>query len=316
MDEIYHNIRFRAMHLVRVLYNFIRLTRPLFLIGGALLYSFGVVVAIGKGYNFNLLSYIIGQLCVSSIQLMTHYLNEYFDQESDALNQSRTWFSGGSGVLSSGAIRPMVAWKISIILAVLAVLVIGYIGLGIHSPLTAFICLAALGLAWYYSAPPLRLCASGVGELSATLVVTVLVPLVGFSLQSGGKISLVLLAMILPLFFIHFAMLIAFQIPDYAADLAVGKKTLAVRLGLRRVIDVHNLLLSLAYCTAGLLFAFKMQLAGLIFIPLPLAVWQFVAIRKFVSRTIHSYLPLTMRALALFALSATLFVVASLIINV
>jgi 1,4-dihydroxy-2-naphthoate polyprenyltransferase len=313
IDLIYHNIGISPM-LLRNLINFIRLTRPHFLVGGAMLYALGVALAYSEGHKIRVMSYIIGQLVVTIIQLMTHYVNEYYDLESDAINQSRTWFSGGSGMLSAGAFSPRFALKVSVILAVLAALLIGAIGLGMVMPATALLCLLALGLAWFYSAPPLRLCASGFGELSASLVVTVLVPLVGYSLQTSGVVHLELILGLVPLFLLHFAMLIAFQIPDYAADLAVNKKTLAVRLGLRLAIQVHNLLLILAYCSVGVLLMTHWPRAALLFVPLPLAAWQFLTIHHFIQRAIRGYLPLTLRAIGLFAVTSTLTLAAYLII--
>jgi len=41
----------------------------------------------------------VGQVGVSAIQLMTHFVNEYYDAPRDALVAIRTLFSGGSGVL-------------------------------------------------------------------------------------------------------------------------------------------------------------------------------------------------------------------------
>jgi 1,4-dihydroxy-2-naphthoate octaprenyltransferase len=117
----------------------------------------------------------------------------------------------------------------------------------------------------------------------------------------------------IPLFFIHYAMLIAFQIPDYAADLTAGKKTLAVRLGLRRVIQVHNGLLILVYCVGGVLL-FRWPAAGLLFIPLPLAAWQMLTIGWFAGNQNRGYLFLTLRAIMLFAVTSALYLAAYFII--
>ena len=47
----------------------------------------------------------LGQLLVTSIQLMTHYANEYYDYDVDAaVGPARTPFSGGSGVLVGGQV--------------------------------------------------------------------------------------------------------------------------------------------------------------------------------------------------------------------
>ena len=87
-----------------------------------------------------------------------------------------------------------------------------------------------VGLAWGYSAPPLRLCARGLGELTTALVVTLLVPVFGYRLQAGADGGAIFLAAALPCA-LQFAMLLAIEFPDAAGDAAVGKRTLVVRLG-------------------------------------------------------------------------------------
>src|SRR5260370_8408711 len=89
---------------------FIRLARPHFLLGGFMLYALGAVVARYEGYPIDFRVYWVGQLFVTSIQLMTHFLNEYWDVETDRLNNSRTPFSGGSGMLAPGGFQRQTAF--------------------------------------------------------------------------------------------------------------------------------------------------------------------------------------------------------------
>jgi len=87
-------------------------------------------------------------------------------------------------------------------------------------------------LAWGYSAPPLRLCATGFGELDTAIVVTVLVPVLGFVVQAPDLVGMHELALaIVPLALLQFAMLVAIEFPDAAGDAAENKRTLVVRLG-------------------------------------------------------------------------------------
>ena len=90
--------------------------------------------------------------------------------------------------------------------------------------------LAAILLAWFYSAPPIQLHTHGLGEISATLVLTVLTPLIGFHLQSKQFTLRPFLA-IIPLCFLQFNMLISVAIPDAEGDQKVNKRTLVVILG-------------------------------------------------------------------------------------
>src|SRR5574338_631098 len=119
-------IVFVTMKPVRTLIHFLRLTRPLFLFGGANLYAIGVLIAVADGYKMDLLHLLAGQAMVTAIQLMTHYANEYYDQETDRLNTERTWFSGGSGVLTSGDLPPRAALYGALVCATAALVIILY----------------------------------------------------------------------------------------------------------------------------------------------------------------------------------------------
>jgi 1,4-dihydroxy-2-naphthoate octaprenyltransferase len=84
--------------------------------------------------------------------------------------------------------------------------------------------------AWGYSAPPARLAARGLGELTTAAVVTLCVPLLGYYLQAGEVHPRIFAACLLPCL-LQFAMLLAIELPDAAGDAATGKRTLVVRLG-------------------------------------------------------------------------------------
>lgn len=286
------------------LWSFIRLTRPLFLVGGVLLYALGNLVAIRDGYTFSLARMLIGQALVTAIQLMTHYTNEYYDQAGDRLNQNRTWFSGGSGILSSNTLSPQVA-RYSII-ATTAIALIFILLAGLQVPGAALIGLFSLVVGWSYSGPPLRLVSSGLGELAASIIVALTVPVVGYMLQSSGSLNPDLLLICLPLLLIHFAMLIAFQIPDLQADQSVGKRTLAVRMGLERVIRLHNFSIFAAFCVILVLTLMDWPGSHYTRLALPLALWQALAVRRlggqpWMGSPGRGFASLTLGALGLFA---------------
>ena len=78
---------------------FIKLTRPLFLVGVALLYALGAGIAKYLGVRIDWGFYILGQLWVTLLQLSTQYLNEYFNAPMDQNNPNRTFLTGGSGAV-------------------------------------------------------------------------------------------------------------------------------------------------------------------------------------------------------------------------
>ena len=97
-------------------------------------------------------------------------------------------------------------------------------------PLLLPIAVVMTTLAWGYSAPPLRLAARGLGEITTAVVVTLCVPLLGYYLQAGELHPRIFAACLLPCV-LQFAMLLAIELPDAAGDAVAGKRTLVVRLG-------------------------------------------------------------------------------------
>ncbi len=220
---------------------FIKLTRPTFLLGGVLLYGLGVASAANAGSVIHALPAVLGQLMVTAIQLMAQYANEYFDLEGDRLNASgRTFFSGGSGILPSGQVKSTLALHSAYVCALMGIALI--VWAAVQSPQVAGIAALALMGSWFYSAPPLALIRHGWGELSASLIVALFVPLTGALLQRP-TLDAQLLFICVPLVLIHWAMLIAFELPDQVADAAVGKRTQTVRFGQPWTQVLHSALL-------------------------------------------------------------------------
>lgn len=270
-----------------------------------MLYGLGAGAAVWNGIKINWAAYLLGQVVVTSTQLMGQYINEYYDMEVDRLTAgNRTWFSGGSGVLSLGGISPNVVLTAARTCAVVAILT------GILASLQSIwmipiITLSLLG-SWFYSSPPLSLMSSGWGELKTSVIVAMLVPLAGYCMQ-GSYPPFELWLVSLPLVLIHMAMLISFEFPDYDADLSVGKKTLTVRLGLHGAALVVTTLISfgiLFICLPGLFSKYPgrwMEWA------IPLAIWQMIMIHLANHTPTRSrYYLLTTSGIALFVIMAFL----------
>jgi 1,4-dihydroxy-2-naphthoate octaprenyltransferase len=214
---------------------FIRLSRLKFLAGGFTTGALGTAIAAYEGSRIDWGAYALAQATISTYHLMTHYANDYFDRESDALTR-RTRFSGGSGVLIDGSLAPRVALVAAWVC--LAFGIAGTLGLQFAGLGTAAAFAAVIGpLAWFYSSPPLRLLGRGLGELDTTLVVCVLVPLCTYAAQRGAPDGLVFASTLAPAAAM-FAMMIAVEVPDADADAATGKRNLVVLLGRERALPL------------------------------------------------------------------------------
>ncbi len=254
------------------IWAFIELTRPMFLGGAVLLYLLGAALAWAQGTAVDWGRLLLGQLLVTSIQLTTHYANEYYDYEVDAaIGSARTPFSGGSGILVSGQLDRVVALhatRVCLILAIVMLVVCGLI-----SPLMWIIGLVALLGGYFYSAPPLKLEGSGWGELDTAILTAVLVPLTGYVMQTN-HFDPIVLSVCAPFVLIYIAMILTFEFPDYPADKAIGKKTITVRIGLQHAAWLHNALL-----LGGFAWMFITTPNNpLLWLSVPLALWQIAGV--------------------------------------
>lgn len=261
--------------------SFIRLGRPLFLGGGLLMFALGAAVAAWHHHTIDLRRYVLGQLAVTAFQLMTHYANDYYDYEADRANATPTRWSGGSRVLAEGELPRRVALVAALVLAMIGLAVSTLVSL--DAPRwTMPTLLAMLVLAWEYSAPPLRLCASGAGEVDTAVVVTGLVPWLGFYLQAPDLVGIeTLLVAIVPPVLLQIAMLIAIEFPDAAGDAATGKRTLVVRLGAARAARLYVALTLAAYGwlpISALLLDLPIAVAVVAATPIPIALWRILRI--------------------------------------
>jgi 1,4-dihydroxy-2-naphthoate octaprenyltransferase len=263
---------------------FIRLGRPLFLGGGFILYALGAAVAGHFGHPLDARAYVLGQAVVTSLQLMTHYANDYFDYEADVANTTPTRWSGGSRVLPGGEIPRVAALIAALLLAAMGVFFGLLLELHVGTRRTTVpLLLAILVLSWTYSAPPLRLHSRGVGELDVAIVVTTLVPLLGFWVQAPDLVGLrVLLLAIVPPFLLQVAMTLAIEFPDYAGDRATGKRTLVVRLGPARAAKLFALVTAAPFLLLPLLVLAGLPrvVAGAAAVLAPVAAWRLVRIAR------------------------------------
>ncbi len=174
----------------------------------------------------------LGLVCVAALKSATVLTNDIHDRHSDTRNLNWSPFTGGGRSLQEGGLGLPALRKGAGMAFVLSVLT----GLGLlaltPNPLgfvAVWTVLAVLAIG--YTAPPLKLSHRGLGELDVALTHGPGVVLLGYVAQGGSvldplpwALGVVVGLSILP------AILLS-GIPDRPADLAAGKRTLAVRLG-------------------------------------------------------------------------------------
>lgn len=158
------------------------------------------------------------------------YANDLADEEGDRRNPHPTPFSGGSRVIPEGLLSRhdlrRAAGAASGALLVLSFALSTAYG---REPLLV-LGVAALLLLWLYSFPPARLSYRGHGEWLQGIGMGVVLPAVGFSMQTGTIAALPWFALI-PTVLLSVAGHIGTALPDREADLLVSKRTVPVRYG-------------------------------------------------------------------------------------
>jgi 1,4-dihydroxy-2-naphthoate octaprenyltransferase len=194
------------------------------------LFAFGALWAVLLGAPVYLSRILLGYLVLLPAHLSVSYSNDYFDIDVDKYDKP-TIFSGGSGVLvDNPGLRKPAKWiAITLILCSLA---LGIIYTVLYSFPIWFLGYVVVGnlLGWFYSAPPIRLAYRGLGELSMTISIGLLIPGFGF-LATSGQLNWDGLVFILPLTLYGLAFILNVEIPDMESDRLGNKRTWVARKG-------------------------------------------------------------------------------------
>jgi 1,4-dihydroxy-2-naphthoate octaprenyltransferase len=176
-----------------------------------------------------------GTLGVVLVMLVTYYAGEYWDYKEDTISsQQPSRFAGGSGVIQRGLLPRRAALWASLACVILALVVAFIFWLGYRTgPWTLPFGIIGLLGGFFYSARPVRWVSTGVGELWIAFCYGWLPVAVGYYLQVGGIAPLVHWLAV-PIGLTIFNVILLNEFPDYAADVATGKKNLVARLGRER----------------------------------------------------------------------------------
>ena len=194
----------------------------------------------------------LGYLCLFLLEVATVLINEVVDFQSDQNNRFYSTFTGGSRVLVERLLsqREVI---VGITVALVTFLAASAFLLSM-TPATTPTVLLVLGagmiLALGYTAPPLKLCYRGLGELDVAVTHSIGMILCGYVFLGGALndpmpwfLSAPLLLAILPSITLS-------GIPDMEADAAAAKCTLAVSLGQRMALILALIFTLLAAVTA------------------------------------------------------------------
>jgi 1,4-dihydroxy-2-naphthoate octaprenyltransferase len=224
---------------------YVRAMRLPFLTGSLTPVLLAAGLAFHYGY-FRPLELLLVLIGVGALHLAANLINDFFDADgSDRLNLHPTPFSGGSRVIPEGMLLPRIVLLMALMFFALGTLC-GMILVALGHPYAAIIGLLGLLAGLFYSTPPFKFMARGLGELSIFFTFG---PLITWGTYYVLSDQLTLTAFLLgfPPGFLIAAVIWINQFPDFPADRAARKDNLVVRLGLNRARYVYPLLMILPF---------------------------------------------------------------------
>lgn len=256
--------------------QFIRISRPVILLAGVLTYALGAGVADYLGTIIDWNAYLLGQAWILLVLLSAIYLHEYFSADSTRPVLDRRAYTGGFGRESLGDLTRttvlIAGFTCMAIAASITVLMLQYAGI---TPGGLVVMLIFTAGALMLALPPVRLAERGYGEITTALLVSTLIPALAYLFQTG-ELHRLLAMTTFPLALLHLAMILAYELPEYGADVKYDQQTLMVRLGWEAGMRLHNLFLLSAYLILGLamLLGLPSTLGIPGFLTFPLAAFQ------------------------------------------
>lgn len=209
------------------------------------------------------------------IQAGTNVINDYFDHRSgnDDLNREFVRpFSGGSRAIQLGLLSPIEMLGGALLFLGIASIIGVYLAFE-RGPLIFLLGVIGLISGVFYTGKPFNFASRGVGELLVGLNFGVLMTLGAYYVQTQ-TVSWIPIIAAIPVSLLITAVLYVNELPDFNADKAVGKETVAVRLGRARALPVYTLLVAATYLSivAGTLAGVLPIASLLALITLPMCV--------------------------------------------
>jgi len=216
--------------------------RPQFLLLSVVLVLLGTAVSWNAGY-FDGLRFVLTFIGLLLTHTSVNVLNDYFDYRSGIdLQTSRTPFSGGSGILTNGLLKPESVYKFGVGCLLIALPIGIYLTLISGWKLLPLIIFGGFVIYFYTSYLTKWLLA----ELWAGLGLGVL-PVLGTYFVQTGSYSLEAFAASVAPGFLTANLLLLNEFPDVEADKKAGRFHLVIALGRRKASRLYAALCVMTY---------------------------------------------------------------------
>lgn len=200
----------------------------------------GGLISWAIDHTFSSWYFLLVLVAIASNHIGLNMTDDYFDYQHsvDSLKPGeKNPYTGGSGTLSSGMIKPASMFMAFTICYVITA------SIGIYLSWTRGLPVLAFGLiggfcAVFYTAPPISFSHRGLGELGLLINFGTIIGLGSYFVQSQHLTIEAFLAT-LPMGIMLFSMIIINEIPDLEEDKKAGKLTLVARYGKKRGIHLY-----------------------------------------------------------------------------
>ncbi|MDP8222432.1 MAG: 1,4-dihydroxy-2-naphthoate octaprenyltransferase [Candidatus Lernaella stagnicola] len=224
------------MSFVRILRDFARQSRMLFLTCTVVPVAFGGAVAYSHTGRFDWPLFLLTLLGVSIAHVGVNLSNDFFDFASgaDRHDEDRPYSGGGDAIVRDGVPPESVKrwfWICFAAALAIGIVILVWIPAG-HLEVMAVMVLGFLG-GYFYTAPPLRLAYRGLGELDIFVFLGP-APVIGTYAVQTGRITWEAIVLSLPIAGLIALLLWINQYTDFESDKLAGKNNLVVRLGKKK----------------------------------------------------------------------------------
>jgi len=202
---------------------------------------------------------VLAMVGLVSLHMAVNIINEWSDMRTGIdLHTERTPFSGGSGTLPAGGMRPRTALVFGLVCAGVGLVIGLWFLIEVGWVLLPIVIAGAVSVLAYTNV----LARIGIGEMAAGFGLGA-GPVIGTALVQGGGWSTAAMAASVPAFFMTFNLLLLNEFPDEQADREGGRRNLVILLGRRAAAWI--------YAAAGLATPLAIVIAVLLRVLPPLS---------------------------------------------
>ena len=221
--------------------------RPEFLLLSVVLVLLGSAISWHEGY-FSWLKFLLTTLGLLLAHTSVNVLNDYYDFKSGIdLNTTKTAFSGGSGILTKGILKPKSAYRFGICCLMAAFSIGIYLTYASGWQLLPLVFLGG-GIIYFYTP---HLTKWLIGEFFAGLGLGTL-PVMGTYFIQTGRYSIEACIASLAPGLLTANLLLLNEFPDYEADKKGGRYHLVIALGRRKAARFYAGIMIMTYlCIIG-----------------------------------------------------------------